>query len=127
MEKLSNAIDMFIKFSNMEMQNENVKTEIENWTKPFIERLYDKAIAAPTSPQDDEVIINFLANTKIPQKDGQPTIVVSITGNTPQITNWAQKEFKKVQRNYINKVKQMAAKATAPFDADAKVQRTYSF
>ena len=105
-------------------ENEKVKDEIDAFAIPEIVKLYDMAVNNPGSPEGD-ISVTVLTNSKIPAPGAKPVITINVQGNTPEVTKWAIDYFKKIQRQFVAKVSQIAQKASAPFDADTKVQRTY--
>jgi hypothetical protein len=106
------------------LENESVKDEIEAFVNPEIVKLFDAEVNAPNAPEGT-VVVKVNTNSKINTAGEKPVVTVNVQGNTPEITQWAIKAFNKIKPRLVNRISQIASKATAPFDADTVIERTY--
>jgi len=125
---LLNAINLFYKAAQsgpIMSKNEAIKTKIENACTDFVKKLYDKYVNMPDAPQDD-IVLNVLTNVKILEPNKE-SIITTVSGNTQEITKWADKVLKANNRTLLATIKNIITteKPEIPFDSDAKVEIKY--
>ena len=125
--KLSAAIDVLCKYAQgATLENEKAYTELQNMSKDFIEKLYDKYINQPNAPQG-KIDINFNATTIVEEK--KPiSVKTTLSSDDPKVQQWANSIFNANKNEFLGKVKQVVStnKISAPFESEVKVQRSYS-
>lgn len=125
--KLSTAIDALYKFAQgATLENEKAYTELQNMSKEFIEKLYDKYINQPNAPQG-KIDINFNATTTIEEK--KPiNVKTTVSSDDPKVQQWANSIFNANKNEFLAKVKQVVStnKVSTPFESEVKIQRNYS-